>query len=165
MSLHHDIMKEGDTYQYAFLVAQTASILKKPEDSPLADSEIEKLKWARDFVRNLASGTELLTNKERWSFASYESIRALSFVLNPIESLQRFMQAEVSQQGEASEFGAFLEQVKGYLDDIVASKRLIPGKEKKFADDFFRWLSISLVESVSQSPSQRMVIDRIEKPR
>ncbi len=154
-----DIIKDGDTYRYGFLAAQAASILAK--QGSISPGEVNRLMRARDFVRELISGTEVLTGGKTGSLATYEAMRAASFVLDPVESLRMFVKAEQSEVKEDSELIAIFKRIHDYLDNAISAGSMISSDDQKLAGHFFEWLSRSVLQSLSRPPSHELIIDKI----
>lgn len=163
MSLRSDIMQEADTYKYAFLVAHTASILRKTVETPIGTEELTKLKRAQDFMQKVISGTEILTGKQGRAFAAYEAIRALSFVFNPIEALQSFVNQERDKLNNQTDPVYAFKRIENYLGQAIQGSKITVDGDQALASEFFEWLSQSLLQSVNKSPMEKLVIDQVQK--
>jgi len=152
VSLRTEFKQESENYKYSFLVALTASVLRRPHGTPLREDEVEKLREAKDFVQRLIVGTEMISGNKTHAYANHESFRALSFVLNPISSLQSFISQERSISGEESELLSVFKRIADYIEQAITAGSLIQHPDLRITTDFFNWLATSLLQSVSKYP-------------
>jgi hypothetical protein len=153
MSLRSELMQESDTFKYAFLASQAAAILKKSNDASVSDDEAIKIENAHGFIDNLICGAENLSEGSTHGFASYDAIQALSFVLNPIESLRSFVTHEKLTDNDGSRLLTMFRRISAYLNAVRQERRLISGEDKQLACEFFDWWAQTLLETVKQLPS------------
>lgn len=112
----------------------------------LSESEKEVLFKAHKFLKEIASGASLVATGESKGFKPMESMAALNYAMDPIESLRdllgdRDIATFFNEMADSVELGA-----KGSLDALPAK-----GEMLQFAVSFFEALYKSLSKSLDRN--------------
>lgn len=156
MAIRTHLREDAESYKYAFLAATVASILGRPSEVAIEPEDVRRLKDARTFLEKLIAGTEVVTGQKTHVFATHESLKALSIILNPVHSIRAIIHDQPGCQGEeAQELLTALRRISNYLEQVAAAGKIIRHSDQPLSEHFFTWLADSLLQNVSKYPLDR----------
>lgn len=150
MSSPTQYSKESDHLKYGFLAVKSSEAINRVlREQPLSDGDLEILSKASTFLQNIAEGAQLVsTGKLSQGQNSRESIEALDYAIDPLESLK-----DVPLHGDIADY--FRQLAESVPDgktkiSISTEKR----KHLEVAMDFFNALYDSLVVALGEHKRQ-----------
>ncbi len=156
MPIRAHLREDAESYKYAFLAARVAAILERSSDARVQTEDVRRLKEAQALIEKIIVGAEMVTGRKTHVFASHESLKVLSVILNPVHSIQTIIhQAQECRGEEADELLDALRRVSRYLDLVAGGGRVIQHADQTIAHDFFKWLADSFLQNISKYPMDR----------